>query len=38
MNNSGDVLPGGVYTYVIEVIQKEDRTSVVKRGTVSLIR
>ncbi|QNR24453.1 PKD domain-containing protein [Croceimicrobium hydrocarbonivorans] len=38
MNNMGDVLPGGVYTYVIEVIQKEDLTSVVKRGTVSLIR
>jgi len=38
MQNEGELLPGGVYTYVIEVIQKETGSGAVKRGTVSLIR
>lgn len=38
MFNEGDILTGGVYTYVIDVIQKETGAGVVKRGTVSLIR
>lgn len=38
MQNQGDVLPGGVYTYIIEVRQKETGVGVVKRGSVSLIR
>ncbi len=38
MQNEGELLPGGAYTYVIEVMQRETGVGVVKRGTVSLIR
>ncbi len=38
MQNEGEVLPGGVYTYIIDVIDKETGNGVAKRGTVSLIR
>lgn len=38
MYNSGPVLQGGVYTYIMEVIDKETGNGVVKKGTVSLIR
>jgi len=38
MFNEGEILQGGVYTYIIDVIDKETGNGVSKRGTVSLIR
>lgn len=38
LNNEGEVLQGGAYTYIMEVIDRENGNGVAKRGTISLIR
>lgn len=38
LNNEGDLLSGGVYTYIIDVIDRENGNGIAKRGTISLIR